>query len=155
MNPSTQAPTQSNPMLEQLRDIHLPDAVSWWPIAWPWWLILTLAITLLCFAVYYRKKNAWRKKALTQLNHFDKIDSVQHAMQCNRLLKQICFNKIDRSCASLSGAAWLSYLDQQLKTPIFSTTLESFASILDNPNASIDSEQLTSACRQWIRKAKC
>ena len=31
MNPTT---PQSNPMLEQLKDIHLPDPVSWWPIAW-------------------------------------------------------------------------------------------------------------------------
>ena len=157
MTPSAQAPAnaQANPMLEQLRDIHLPDAVSWWPIAWPWWLMLVLLIALICFAIYYRKKNAWRTKALTLLNNFDNSDSVQHAMNCNRLLKQICFNKIDRSCASLSGIAWLSHLDKHVRTPVFTSRLESFAFILDNPNVSIDTDDLTAACRQWIRKAKC
>lgn len=147
--------TQTNPMLAQLKDIHLPEAVSWWPLAWPWWLILAFTVAVICFVIYYRKKNAWRNKALMQLKSFDKTDPVKHAMYCNRLLKQICFNNIDRSCASLSGTAWLEYLDQQVKQPIFLINLTDFAFILDNPDVSIDSDQLTIACRKWIRKAQC
>ena len=64
MTPNAQAPAnaQANPMLEQLRDIHLPDAVSWWPIAWPWWLMLSLLIALISFAIYYRKKMLGEQK---------------------------------------------------------------------------------------------
>ena len=151
MNPST----HPNPMLAQLKDIHFPDPVSWWPLAWPWWLMLVVLIAAIIFSVYYHKKNAWRAKAITTLNEFDDENSIEHALNCNRLLKQICYNKVDPSCASLSGIAWLDHLDQHVKQPIFSQKLESFAFILDNPKVSIDSHELTLACRKWIRKAQC
>jgi len=33
-------------MLEQLRDIHLPEAVHWWPPAPGWWIVAALLLTL-------------------------------------------------------------------------------------------------------------
>lgn len=38
----------NNPALEQLRDIHLPQAMHWWPPAPGWWIvaILVLALTI-------------------------------------------------------------------------------------------------------------
>ena len=27
-----------------LRDLHLPDAISWWPLAPGWWIVLGLAL---------------------------------------------------------------------------------------------------------------
>jgi len=35
-----------NPMLEQLRDIHLPEAVHWWPPAPGWWIVAALLLAL-------------------------------------------------------------------------------------------------------------
>ena len=34
-----------------LRDIHLPDAVSWWPPAIGWWL-LAIIIVALAYGIY-------------------------------------------------------------------------------------------------------
>ena len=36
----------NNPALEQLRDIHLPQAVHWWPPAPGWWLVAALVLAL-------------------------------------------------------------------------------------------------------------
>ncbi len=36
----------NNPTLEQLRDIHLPEAVHWWPPAPGWWLVAALLLAL-------------------------------------------------------------------------------------------------------------
>jgi hypothetical protein len=36
----------NNPALEQLRDIHLPQAVHWWPPAPGWWIVAALILTL-------------------------------------------------------------------------------------------------------------
>jgi hypothetical protein len=144
-----------NPMLEQLKDIHLPDPVSWWPLAWPWWLLLVTIVALVIFTILYRKKNAWRKLAIKQLNAIKHDNSIEYSLAYNRLLKQVCFNKIDKSCASLSSLTWLEYLDQQVKQPIFLPELRSFAFIPDDPSISINSQQLKQACLLWIRKVQC
>jgi len=152
MNPTT---PQSNPMLEQLKDIHLPDPVSWWPIAWPWWLMLIIFISAIVFYIYYRNKNIWRDNAIKKLTSFDQTNDVNFALQCNRLLKQISIHKLDQSSASLSGITWLKFLDSKLKTAIFLPSLEAFAFIPDNPKITIDTVQLKSACELWIRKVQC
>lgn len=36
----------NNPALEQLRDIHLPQAVHWWPPAPGWWLVAAMVLAL-------------------------------------------------------------------------------------------------------------
>ena len=36
----------NNPALEQLRDIHLPQAVHWWPPAPGWWIVAALILAL-------------------------------------------------------------------------------------------------------------
>lgn len=154
-NNATNTGMPSNPALAELRDIHLPDAVSWWPIAWPWWLMLILLIAMLGFVIYSRNKNAWRTVAIKQLQSLDESDPVNYALNCNRLLKQICFNKIDATCASLSGMAWLNYLDEKMKKSIFLPDLEAFAFVPDNPNVSLDTKALNKACQQWIRKVPC
>ncbi|MFT6261488.1 MAG: hypothetical protein ACJAYK_002636 [Crocinitomicaceae bacterium] len=144
-----------NPILEQLKDIHLPDPVSWWPLAWPWWLLLTIIAGIIIFTVLYRKKNAWRSLAIEQLNALEDINPVEYSLACNRLLKQICYHKVDKSCASLNSLAWLEYLDCQVRQTIFLPQLKSFAFVLDDPSATLDTNQLKQACSLWIRKVKC
>jgi len=37
----------NNPILEQLRDIHLPQAVHWWPPAPGWWILALVSLALI------------------------------------------------------------------------------------------------------------
>ena len=46
----------NNPTLEQLRDIHLPEAVHWWPPAPGWWIVTTLVLALLIWLVRYLQR---------------------------------------------------------------------------------------------------
>lgn len=52
----------------ELRDIHLPDPVSWWPPGPGWWLLLVLLALLLAGAVLLRHwRRSARRRALIEL----------------------------------------------------------------------------------------
>lgn len=58
--------------LEQLRDIHLPDPVGWWPPAPGWWLLGLTILGLLVWALHrlqvrYRR-DSFRRQALRELD---------------------------------------------------------------------------------------
>jgi len=144
--------------LDQLKDIHLPEAVSIWPLAWPWWVLIICILALVALAVYWHKKNQWRRQALSQLKNIDTQDNLLCIQQCNRLLKQVALYRHGQSCASLSGEKWLNFLDSKVKKVIFSEQLNEFAYAPDQPthtSASIDVIQLKKAVECWIRKHTC
>ena len=101
--------------LDQLKDIHLPDPVSIWPLAWPWWAMLIALVSLIAFSVYRYNKNQWRRQALKQLSTITTLDEVICIQQCNRLLKQVALYRFGQTCASLSGEKWLEFLDNKVK----------------------------------------
>jgi hypothetical protein len=89
-NPLTGAP--ENP-LEQLRDIHLPEAVSWWPLAPGWWLLIIggCLLSLWLIRFFYRRHSAslYRRQALQQLEQLRSgSDSEMPLREFFQLLKQ-------------------------------------------------------------------
>ncbi|HUY02058.1 MAG TPA: DUF4381 domain-containing protein [Rhodocyclaceae bacterium] len=113
-----------NPALSQLRDIHLPAPVSWWPPAPGWWL---LAATLLLSALGLygwqrrRRRNRWRRIALGELARLRALQASRQA-QPEILLSglSILLRRAALSCfpreevASLHGERWLAFLDRSL-----------------------------------------
>ena len=49
-----------------LRDIHLPDPVSWWPPAPGWWLLFGLSLVLGGLLVWHRLRRRRREAAARQ-----------------------------------------------------------------------------------------
>jgi hypothetical protein len=45
--------------LEQLRDIHTPDPISWWPLAPGWWILLFISLVSIYLLVkwFVKKRN--------------------------------------------------------------------------------------------------
>ena len=144
--------------LDQLKDIHLPEAVSIWPFAWPWWALIISTLALITFIVLRHKKNKWRRQALAELKNIATNDELSCIQQCNRLLKQVALYRYGQSCASLSGEKWLEFLDSKIKVAIFTESFNSFAFAIDQPreaSTSIDVIQLKKAIENWIRKHSC
>jgi len=104
-----------------LRDIHLPDAVSWWPLPLGWWLLLVLLIVSGVLVVWWRRRQAAarvRAAALLEwqqlLEHFQQQrDELRLVQGLSILLRRVLLSYYPRAeVASLSGNAWLQYLDK-------------------------------------------
>ena len=48
----------NNDPLSQLRDIHTPDPVSWWPLAPGWWILIVLIIAAIVALVVWLNKRS-------------------------------------------------------------------------------------------------
>ena len=48
-------------LLEQLRDVHLPEPVSWWPLAPGYWIVLALVVVVLGMLAYWLRHQPKRK----------------------------------------------------------------------------------------------
>ena len=110
-----------NPAELPLRDIHLPEPVSWWPPAPGWWILLAmLIVTLAASGWLYRR---WRQRRIlreleAQLDTI-KNDYQQHQdgattiAQLSVLLRRACISFFPRQdVAALTGENWLAFLDR-------------------------------------------
>lgn len=119
-----------------LRDIHLPDAVSWWPPAIGWWL-LPLVLVALGFAIYqlikfkkqYRAKPAYKKIALGELTLIkqqfnDNESSMELLRAISGLLRRITLSYLPREkVASITGEQWIQQLNTLTPEAVFSDEL--------------------------------
>lgn len=141
--------------LANLKDIHLPDPVGFWPLALGWWLLIAMLIVFLLLAlVGYRKYQAQRarrqaKQALKQ------ADSPQQILT---LLKTLCLSYFPRELvAGLHGESLQMFLLQQIK----SRHLTEYKQLSDGllarahaPDLPVDfTPQLKIAVGFWIRHA--
>lgn len=101
-----------------LRDIHLPDAMSIWPPALGWWLLLIL-IPILIVTGWFLFKRLTRRTALKGARSLlvdikqqaagDKRQTIRALSHCLRRFHMS--NGQREQVAGLSGQAWLLYLD--------------------------------------------
>lgn len=113
MNPAAQ------PAL-QLRDIHLPGAPGFWPLAPGWWVVAALIALLIVggalmtwrrFRIRAREGRALR--TLAELESAFRHDRAPETLaRISVLLRQIALARFPRrQVASLTGRAWLGFLD--------------------------------------------
>ena len=110
------------PSLDRLHDIVMPGPVPWWPPAPGWYVVAALALVVGVWAVWrwWRQwhANAYRRAALAELEQLaaqsrepSRRDVALQALPA--LLKRTALAAFPRDeVASLSGAAWLGFLDR-------------------------------------------
>lgn len=114
-----------------LRDLHLPDAVGWWPLAPGWWGVIVVAAAALAY-LGWRWHRAWwrnapRRHALRELARLEAAylehrDPVMLARELSSLLRRGMLAYAPRAeVAGLTGEAWLRWLDQGMSVPYFHT----------------------------------
>ena len=70
--------------LAQLKDIHLPDPISFWPPAIGWWLLALLLLsglfTLCYFMLRYLSKHRYRRRAIKELKRIYQAYQNENAL---------------------------------------------------------------------------
>ena len=153
MNPGSELP---------LRDIHLPDPVSWWPPAPGWWmlLMLLLAIVLLSGFLHHRyRRNALQRAARQALHRIGEDyrqsgDARVLVQQLSILLRRVSLSRYPRQqVAGLTGSAWLGLLDRTLPGDEFQhgagrVLIEAPYSL----DSRVDGPALLQLCERWLRQ---
>jgi len=101
-----------------LRDIHLPDAVAWWPLAFGWWilggLVLTMVVSLAIRFYATRRHRAARRALHEALGALgageDPVRCAQGVSMTLRRFAMTVSGDPDR-VAGLAGEGWLAFLD--------------------------------------------
>lgn len=147
-----------------LRDIHLPDTIGWWPPAMGWW-ILALLIPLMLLAVFFLYKRITRKtalksakKELLKIKQDTGLDDKAKLGELSSLLRRVAISISPRSeTASLSGAAWLEYLDSSIMGSSFAKGEGRCLADAHYKNTAVDNIDipgLFTLCENWLKAQK-
>lgn len=151
-------------VLSLLKDIHTPPAVSWWPLAVGYWILLIMAVVALFWFVRRYRQHWVRRTAQRQFDHLLERYKQHHdaellTQNISTLMRRISISLLPREqVAGVTGEQWIAVL-QNLggeKTKSFSPLVaDALTTLVHRPGAnrllSEHVEQLVQECRQWIR----
>jgi hypothetical protein len=150
--------------LAQLRDIHLPAPIGWWPPAPGWWLLGLLVLAVLATAGLllrrYLRRNRYRRAALRELRilaatraEYRTREAVE---QIAILLRRVAIQTSGRAAvAPLAGESWLEFLDRQGGTDQFTTGPgRVLGESLYRPTVEADLDRLLPLVEKWIRRSR-
>jgi len=142
--------------LPELRDIHLPEGVSFWPPAYGWYVIIIAIVLAFVIRRYYR---LWRLKsrklyAVRLLENLDGSNIVTAATQISEILRRVCVYRYPQAVA-LNGTAWLEFIKAHGSQKISPETAELLqnAPYLNPKTAKYkpqDLEKLIGFAKDWI-----
>ncbi|MTW22202.1 DUF4381 domain-containing protein [Allochromatium palmeri] len=152
--------------LADLRDWHLPDPVSWWPLAPGWWLLAAVVLVALVLVVRrwlrWRDQTALQRAARRELERLGRElaadgDRRRYLAELSRLLRRLALARYPRvQVAGLTGEDWLTFLDAtggdgEFSDGVGRVLVESAYRSADE--SAFDSEQLAALAGRWIDSA--
>ncbi len=164
MNTSVaQLPADIAAQLDQLRDIRLPQEITWWPLAPGWWALALAIVGLAALAgfVLLRSQKSLRYRALAELSMLKndvalKKQPLRLAEHVGTLLKRILLQQAQhQSLAASSGDSWSAFLIE--KPGAMDTAIAKFIAAApymhDLPDATLPPvSSVLDAAENWIRR---
>jgi hypothetical protein len=103
--------------LAQLRDIHLPEAVSWWPLAPGWWVLAALLAAGLAYGIHFfwQRHHAftYRRQALLHIKQLPNNSQHQRITALFALLKRVATSAYpELNLSSLNQAEFIDFLNK-------------------------------------------
>lgn len=153
------------PDLSQLRDIHPPNPISWWPPAPGWWFLMGLTLVLVVLGMWWfrlHRRERWRRVALNELVRLrhsyrsatnDPHDTVRFL---SILIRRVALTRFPRTeVASLNGEAWLAFLDHALgggdPSPFQKGAGRCLATIPYMAPTRIEVDELFQLAERWVK----
>ncbi len=152
-----------NPEDLPLRDIHLPDAIGWWPPAPAWWVITFLLLATIVLLIWRWSQQKTDERALElALSELDRLqkqhgkDSKALLRELSVLLRRTAMSQYGRKQVSgLTGTAWVEFLDQKAGKPLFKGKLERFLTEIPyRPESETETTAVFNATREWIKRQR-
>lgn len=147
-----------------LKDIHLPDTISWWPPAIGWWLV-AISIPLICLLIIWIYKHITRqtavksaKKLLLTITQNTSSNDMDKLTELSKLMRRVAISQSPRAeSASLSGQLWLQYLDKSVKgSPFTQGAGKVLADTHYQPSSTtdLDINSVIKLCKTWLQAQK-
>ncbi len=143
-----------------LRDIHLPEAIGWWPPAIGWWILAILIPLLIALMFwlyrYFTRKTAIKaaKKLLLEIKQDTQRENSQKLKDLSALIRRMAIStNVRNECAGLTGQQWLEFLDRSVKGSPFTEgagRLLADAPYRNNQPTEQEISQLTNLCEDWL-----
>lgn len=146
--------------LTQLRDIHLPEPVSWWPPAPGWWVVALLALAAIILLLLFSRnrwlRNQYRRAALHELENLTNIPQGDQKLlleEMSAILRRVAMHAYGRNeVAPLSGNRWLTFLDRTGGTDQFTQGMAKIlGSGLYQDSTETDIGQVKMIIQRWIK----
>ena len=149
------------PVSLPLKDIHLPQAVSAWPPALGWWILLLLmgllAVAGVLLYLHRKRRTALRtaKKHLRALRNDLGKSNQQKIAELSILIRRVVISlSPDSRAAGLTAHDWLAYLDGSLKDKPFSNGIGSILAFYPYQKQAITDDELIklfALCERWLK----
>lgn len=150
-----------------LRPYHLPEPVSWWPLAPGWWILATLLISVavaLAFYLRHRRRSAANaaRHALSDIRAqwITTGDNLMLVQALSVYLRRIAMSYVAREkVAGLSDEAWLTFLDRTMGAqgtdkPFSQGVGQTLVTAPYLRDPEIDGEALLSLAHQWTNSIR-
>lgn len=156
--------SNSPDLLAQLRDIHLPAPIGFWPFAPGVYVLGVLFILLLLGSIFllmryiragHNKRQALRVLKSYHQDYLKNANSQTSAAQISELLKRVALVYYPREqVASLQGDAWIDFLNQTARQVDFTKVRPLLIECPFQPPQSIDLLPLFDVAKRWIQQRR-
>ncbi len=142
--------------LPEIKDIHIPDGVSVFPLAYGWWVIFISLIlaAILTKIIFWAIRTSKKHYALETLNNITTDKPILTAVSVSELLRRICLVKY-KEANILYGQDWIDFLNLHAKDKLTGDVakLLVYAPYMDVNTLKYtreDAEQLKNFAKTWI-----
>ena len=147
----------TNNDLSQLKDVHLPHAISIFPLTAGWYMLIGLIVVLIALGLWWKfVKNRYKKQRLHAyaiLAEIKKNQSKEMLSEVSVLIKRVAIFKFPKEPVhTLFGEKWLEFLDKTGKTNNFTQGDGRYLLNIYQGSKVENRDKFFAVIKQWLEK---